>query len=922
MGLRSIKYHLNLVLAAACMFSFLAQVIGVRHCLAAEIQGANFIFILDASGSMAAQIQGRVKIDIAKEVLSGLVKDLPGSAQVGLVAYGHRQKGDCSDVEEIAPMATPDKEGLINRIKGINPRGMTPITFSVRKVIEGLKGIEANTTIVLVSDGEETCKGDPCALVRELKSSGIKFVLHVIGFDVNERQRVELSCIAKAGGGSYFSANNAGELATAAKKAVEKPVIVPAILTIRALSYGKPLRAYGEIFKAETDNAKPPEKISEGWIENGISSYQLAPGVYDIKVVNREDSKAPIVSFQAIAIEPGQKIEKVADFSGGLLKIRALRNSLPCRAYSVVYKPVDAEGMSEEKVTEGWTDADLPEFKLAPGIYNVVVENRVDAHKPTVTFKGIAIEAGKSTEKVAEFLGATLKVKALRNDKPIRAYCVVYKAVQDEEKDREKMAEGLTEPEGKAFNLPLGAYDVIVENQEDPERPAINFPGVAIEAGKDLEKVADFSGGTLKISARRNGKALSALCRVYKSDDGENKERKVLTQIWTGKDGVAFKLQPGVYDVVVENQEDVGKPTQSFTKLAIENGGTVERIAEFSGGTLKVKALRNGSPISAMCVVFSGEGPERKQVTRDLTRDDGAEFQLMPGTYDIEIENQMDASKPRISLTGINIESGKATEKVAEFSGGALKVKAVRNGKPTSAMCIVFSGEGPDRKQVTRGLTRDDGAVFQLLPGTYDIEIENQTDAGKPKVNLLGITIESGKSIEKVAEFSGGALKVKAVRNGKPTSAMCVVFTPGQGADRKQVTRGLTRDDGASFQLLPGTYDIEIENQVDANKPKVNISGIIIESGKSIEKMAEFSGGSLTVKAIRNGKPFPALCTVFTGDGAEKKQVTRSQTRNEGAVFQLVPGVYSVVIEEKAEKRQMDGIIVEADRNRSVDIQF
>src|SRR5208337_4720390 len=83
---------------------------------APESQDANIIFIFDASGSMGAKIQGRAKIDTAKEVLSALIKDLPAKTKVGLVVYGHRQKGDCTDVEEVSPLAPVDKEALLNKI--------------------------------------------------------------------------------------------------------------------------------------------------------------------------------------------------------------------------------------------------------------------------------------------------------------------------------------------------------------------------------------------------------------------------------------------------------------------------------------------------------------------------------------------------------------------------------------------------------------------------------------------------------------------------------------------------------------------------------------------------------------------------------------------------------------------------------------
>ena len=206
------------VLAIVLMF----QATNISTCLPRRPGAAISYSSWMLRAAWGARIQSRIKMDVAKEALTGLITELPAAVNVGLTVYGHRQKGDCSDVEELVPLGPPDKETLVGLIQGIAPKGMTPITFSVRKVAEGLKGIPGETTIILVSDGEETCKGDPCALVRELKASGIKFVLHVIGFDVNEKEKAQLSCMAKAGGGLYYSARNAGELKVAAQRGRRK----------------------------------------------------------------------------------------------------------------------------------------------------------------------------------------------------------------------------------------------------------------------------------------------------------------------------------------------------------------------------------------------------------------------------------------------------------------------------------------------------------------------------------------------------------------------------------------------------------------------------------------------------------------------------------------------------------------------------
>jgi hypothetical protein len=185
------------------------------------------MFVLDASGSMWSQAGGETKIVAARNVLEKIVPSLPPEVKVGLTVYGHRLKGDCSDIEVLIAPGSDDRAGLMAYVQRINPKGMTPIADSIKLVSEALKGREGETTIVLVSDGEETCVGNPCEVVRGLKSSGTKFVLHVVGFDVNEKQKKQLVCLAEAGGGKYFGADNAKTLLSAfesVKKEVARKV--------------------------------------------------------------------------------------------------------------------------------------------------------------------------------------------------------------------------------------------------------------------------------------------------------------------------------------------------------------------------------------------------------------------------------------------------------------------------------------------------------------------------------------------------------------------------------------------------------------------------------------------------------------------------------------------------------------------------
>jgi hypothetical protein len=192
--------------------AILIEFLFVQNQVSAETIGTNILFILDGSGSMWGRLDNVEKIVTAKEVMTELVNDFPEGINIGLEVYGHRRKGDCGDIEMLESLGKGDKATIIRKIESISPKGKTPITKSIELAAKQLETLEEETTIVLVSDGKETCKGNPCTLVKTLKERGINFTMHVIGFDVTKEERAQLACIAEAGGGRYFTAKNAIQL--------------------------------------------------------------------------------------------------------------------------------------------------------------------------------------------------------------------------------------------------------------------------------------------------------------------------------------------------------------------------------------------------------------------------------------------------------------------------------------------------------------------------------------------------------------------------------------------------------------------------------------------------------------------------------------------------------------------------------------
>ncbi len=205
---------------------------------AAASAGENLMLVLDASGSMWGRVDGRTKVEVARETVADVIARWNPENALGLVAYGHRRKGDCADIETLVAPGPLDAEAYLGTVNALNALGMTPLSAAVQHAAAALKSSEQKATVILVSDGEETCNLDPCAVGTALEQAGVDFTAHVIGFDVaNPQHQAQLRCLAENTGGRYFNARDAAELGAAIAGAVSastEPPPPPATATLVA----------------------------------------------------------------------------------------------------------------------------------------------------------------------------------------------------------------------------------------------------------------------------------------------------------------------------------------------------------------------------------------------------------------------------------------------------------------------------------------------------------------------------------------------------------------------------------------------------------------------------------------------------------------------------------------------------------------
>lgn len=181
--------------------------------------GRNLEIVLDVSGSMNTKLGDGTRWSTALEVLTQVVAALPDDLNVGLRVYGHRYGSKsaqtCQDTELLVPIGKLDRDRIEKATSQLKPRGETPLVYSVLKTVSDLKAAGGGS-VILITDGEESCNGSAPSAARQIKASGVKVTLNIVGFTLTGKQvESELGTFAASTGGHYYGAQDGQQLSRA-----------------------------------------------------------------------------------------------------------------------------------------------------------------------------------------------------------------------------------------------------------------------------------------------------------------------------------------------------------------------------------------------------------------------------------------------------------------------------------------------------------------------------------------------------------------------------------------------------------------------------------------------------------------------------------------------------------------------------------
>ncbi|HVX37750.1 MAG TPA: VWA domain-containing protein [Hyphomicrobium sp.] len=584
------------------------------------------MLIVDGSGSMWARLppDGRPKIDVVRQKLATILQ-MPSSTRVGLVSFGHRRRGDCNDVELIAPPDSP-RDALLGPLAKLNPRGPGPVTAALKVAAQAL-GSSRPAQIVIVGDGADNCQQDTCAAATDFAKSTPGVAVQVIGIGIPASDQPRIACVAQATGGHYYDVADATGLDAALDEATKLAILAPGTPSVAAKSKeptappppkGATLRASASLAKGSPLLTVPMhwrifkagDKAVAGQTTAPEVSAKLVAGSYDIEV-----ELGSVVARQKITVTDGTAESIIIPLDAAHLKVRAsaAKGGAPSETATMTVasgdKPI-AIGRN------GVIDLYLP-----PADYTVAIADGT-AH----TSQTLSLSAGDDKLDDVALGTGRVDLSATTGTQGAAIDDLVYTIFEDDPESPNGRREVARSHASEAsFILPAGTYYVSARSGAADVRQRI-----AVGIGETVKQALSLNLAPLKLSAIVAGApATAAQGVVYRIDRADGDNARIARAV--GPDA-AFTLPPGRYTV---SASLAAYPLSAVQEITLEAGKPTEATLTIEGGMVSFKPPAGIVTSDVYWEVVNDKG---SAVWRKTGLD--AKTLLAPGHYKVRFEAQ------------------------------------------------------------------------------------------------------------------------------------------------------------------------------------------------------------------------------------------------------------------------------------------
>lgn len=355
---------------------------------------------------------------------------------------------------------------------------MTPLAYAATIVMDHLRDAKTRATIILVTDGIESCDGSICEVVSSAKEEGIDFRLHIIGFGLKSEETEPLKCAARAGDGQYFQATDAIDLGTVLNEATTATIDKPkGNVSVFTLKNGVPIDAVVKAYDVIGKRAPISVRTYQD-----TAFFYLPPSKYNLEAAPLEGSDVKMVTVAGIESFEEKAVHQDISFDGGKVAISPTNNGA---YWDCVVKLIDPNGNVAATVRSYQTPK---EVEVNPGTYTITIQAlAMDGINTYTEIENVAIKPGDITPVTYDFQTGTAFIEALVEGKSIDSGVTI-----TEVSSGKNVSGGRTYDRGKEFLLNPGTYLVkVVPLGNYKERNAQSFT-IEIKKSEKIMKAVTF----------------------------------------------------------------------------------------------------------------------------------------------------------------------------------------------------------------------------------------------------------------------------------------------------------------------------------------------------------------------------------------------------------------------------------------------